>query len=191
MKNDQLTQLWNSQKNDVPHESPEQIIRKARKQRDRQYISIAVMSITVLVLILYTLYYGPHRWNNFTFGLVLMISSLVFRVILEFVSLYQKENRLISLDSRSFQEYLKKHYTLRLKINYIITPICFAMYVFGFTKLLPYFKQEFSEGFYIYILISGFASFVILSIIIVNSILKESHFLRESRKSNLKKSPQN
>ena len=182
MKNDQLTQLWNSQKNDVPYESPEQIIRKAKKQRNNQYISIVVMSTTVLILVLYAGYYAFHRWNNFTLGLVLMISSLMFRIVLEFISLYQKESQLISLDSTAFQAYLKKHYTLRLKINYIITPICFATYVFGFTKLLPYFKQEFSEGFYTYILISGFVSFLVLAIIIINSILKESRFLKNQGK---------
>ena len=182
MKNDQLTQLWNSQKNDVPYESPELIIRKAKKQRNNQYISIVVMSTTVLILVLYAGYYAFHRWNNITLGLVLMISSLMFRIVLEFISLYQKESQLISLDSTAFQAYLKKHYTLRLKINYIITPICFATYVFGFTKLLPYFKQEFSEGFYTYILISGFVSFLVLAIIIINSILKESRFLKNQGK---------
>ncbi|WP_222931300.1 hypothetical protein, partial [Xanthovirga aplysinae] len=99
--------------------------------------------------------------------------------ILEFISLYRKESQLISLDNMSFQKYLKKYYKLRLKVNYIITPICFALYIFGFTRLLPYFQQEFSEGFYTYILISGFVSLFVLAIIIANSTLKESNFLKQ------------
>lgn len=182
MKNDKLSQIWNSQKNDLPLEKPEQIIKKAKKQRNRQYIAIVVMSTTVLTLLLYTIFYGSKHWNDFTLGLVLMISSLVFRVILEFISLYRKENQLIALDGKSYQAYLQKHYRLRLKINYIITPLCFVIYVFGFIKLLPYFKHDFSEGFYTYILISGFVSLLLLLVIIVSGIIKESRFLRQLKK---------
>lgn len=179
MENDKLTQLWNQNKDNSAITAPEIIIKKAKKQRYGQFIAIAVMSLTVLILLTYSIFTINNQWNNFTLGLVLMISSLTFRIILEFVSLYQKENQLISLDSISFKKYLKKHYKLRLKVNYIITPICFAIYVFGFTKLLPYFKQAFSEGFYTYILISGIVSLFVLAVIIVKNILNENDFLKK------------
>ena len=179
MENDNLTRIWKSQKNDSSQGEPEYIIKKAKKQRNSQYTAIVIMSITVLILLGYTAYFASGQWNDFSFGLVLMISSLTFRVILEFITLYRKENQLIALDNKAFQAYLKKHYRLRLMINYIITPICFALYIFGFVKLLPYFKAEFSEGFYTYILISGFASLFVIALIVLNSIRKESHFLRQ------------
>jgi hypothetical protein len=179
MKNDKLTRIWNSQKKDSPLSDPELVIRKANKQRSGQFASIAIMSITVLVLVIYAAYYTGSQWNNFSLGLLLMISSLAFRIILEFVSLYRKESRLVTMDNISFQKYLKKHYKLRLKVNYIITPICFAIYLYGFLKLLPYFKREFSEYFYTYILVSGFVSLLILAIIIVQSIVKECNFLQQ------------
>ena len=179
MENDKLTQLWNQNKDNSTIADTETIIKKAKKQRYGQFIAIAVMSLTVLILLIYSIYYINNQWNDFALGLLLMISSLTFRIILEFVSLYQKENQLISLDSISFKKYLKKHYKLRLKVNYIITPICFAIYVFGFTKLLPYFKQAFSEGFYTYILISGIVSLFVLALIIVKNILKENDFLKK------------
>ena len=177
MENDKLSQLWNSQENEITLDSPEQIINKAKKQRSSQFISIAVMTITVLVLLTYGGYYAFNNWNNFTLGMVLMISSLTFRIILEFISLYKKESQLMALDAQAFNKYLKGHYKMRLKINYIITPICFAIYVIGFILLLPYFKQMFSKGFYIYILISGFASMGVIAIIIIKSIIKERNFL--------------
>ncbi|AUP79464.1 hypothetical protein [Flavivirga eckloniae] len=179
MKNDKLTQTWNRQKNVPPLANPDHIIKKAKKQRSKQFIAIAAMSITVLTLLIYSIYYSSNQWNNFTLGLVLMISSLTFRIILEFVSLYRKESQVISLDNLSFKKYLKRHYKIRSKVNYIITPICFAIYIFGFTRLLPYFEQELSKGFYTYILISGIVSLFVIAIIIVNSILKESHFLNQ------------
>lgn len=177
MKNDKLSQIWNSQTYDSTIESPDQIIKKAKKQRNSQYISIAIMSITVIILLIYAFYYVGNNWNRFTLGMVLMISSLSFRIILELVSLYRKENRLVTLDNRSFKKYLKKHYKLRLKVNYMITPICFAIYVYGFTMLLPYFNQMFSESFYTYILISGIISLFIIAVFIIKSILKEHNFL--------------
>ena len=179
MKNDKLTQIWNSQKNNMPLENPEHIIKKAGKQRNKQYISIVVMSITFLILLFFTLYYAGSQWNNFMFGLVLMIASLLLRVIFEFISLYRKEAQLVTLDNFTFQKYLRKHFRLRLNVNYILTPISIAAYVFGFTKLLPYFKQGLSEAFYTYILISGFASLLVLVVIIVKGIKKESRFLRQ------------
>ena len=177
MKNDKLSQIWNSQTYDSFIENPDHIIKKAKKQRNRQFISIAVMSITVLILVIYATYYVSNNWNNFTLGIVLMISSLAFRIILEFISLYRKESQLVSLDNRTFKKYLKRYYKMRLKVNYIITPICFTIYIFGFIMLLPYFKQMFSKGFYTYILISGFVSLLVIAAIIINTIRKEHIFL--------------
>lgn len=179
MENDKLTKLWNQTKDNSTIMDPESIIKKAKKQRYRQFIAITVMSITVLILLTYSIYTINNKWNNFALGLVLMISSLTFRIILEVVSLYQKEHKLISLDNRLFKKYLKRHYKTRLAVNYIITPICFAIYIIGFTKLLPYFKQEFSEGFYMYLLISGIVALFVLAVIIVKNILKENDFLKK------------
>lgn len=177
MENDKLSQIWNSQKNDLLLENPENIIKKANKQRNGQFISIIVMSITVIILLIYAAYFVGNNWNKFSLGMVLMISSLSFRIILEFISLYRKESHLVSLDSQSFNKYLKRYYKMRLKVNYIITPICFAIYIYGFTMLMPYFKRMFSEGFYTYILISGIVSFIVIAVIIIKGILKEQNFL--------------
>ncbi len=181
MKNDKLQQLWNDQVTDLSTEHANDVIKKAKNQRRGQYITITVLVVTVLILLIFSIYF-VNQWNDFAVGLILMISSLVFRVTLEFVSLYRKEGQLISLDITSFRKYLKKHYQLRLRINYFVTPVCFAIYVIGFIKLLPYFKQELSKGFYNYILISGIISLLVLIGIIVNSILKENRFLKQLNK---------
>ncbi|CAL2090379.1 conserved membrane hypothetical protein [Tenacibaculum sp. 190524A05c] len=179
MENDKLNQLWKSQKDNSNTNTPESIIKLAQKQRNGQFLSITILSITVIILIAYTIYCSVYEWNNFTIGLLLMIASLVFRIALETISLYRKEQQLIALDSKAFQKYLGKHFKLRKIINYVITPICFIIYTYGFTKLLPYFKQEFSEGFYTYILISGFLSILIIAIIVAYSIRRENKFYEE------------
>ena len=103
MENDKLTQLWNSQQENSNNNNPENIIKLAKKQRNNQFISIGILSVTVVILIAYTIYCSVYKWNNFTFGLLLMISSLVFRIMLEFVSLHKKEQQLISLDTHLFK----------------------------------------------------------------------------------------
>ncbi|WP_138434143.1 hypothetical protein [Winogradskyella algicola] len=178
MENDILNNIWSSQ-DKTTVSNPEAIINKAKKQRRRQYGSILIMGLTVTVLIGFTIFVSPSQWNNFTLGLLLMISSLVFRITLELSTIYLKDQKLIILDNKSYKSYLKRHYKSRLWVHYLITPICLAIYIYGFYLLLPYFKREFSEGFYLYILISGFGSIPGIIAIIIYSIRKELRFLNK------------
>ena len=188
MENDNLNKLWEIHAKNSLNLNPKDIITKARKQRNGQYISIIVMSLTVAILIIYAFYYAFNQWNTFNLGLILMISSLALRIVLEFYSLYRKEKQLISMTQKSYHAYLKKYYKTRLMINYVITPICISVYIFGFYLLLPYFKEYFSRAFYTYILISGIISIIVVIAIIINSTLKEQRFLKQlhKRKKNIK-----
>lgn len=102
MENDNLNKLWEMQANDSSNFNPKEIITKAKKQRNRQYTSITVMSLTVILLIIYAFYYAFNQMNTFNLGLILMVTSLTLRIILEFYSLYRKENQLISMTQKSY-----------------------------------------------------------------------------------------
>ena len=182
MENDNLNKLWENQANDSSNFNPADIITKAKKLRNEQYISISVMSLTVVILIIYASYYAFNQWNTFNLGLILMISSLTLRIMLEFYSLYSKEKQLISMTQKSYHTYLKKYYKIRLIINYVITPVCIAIYIFGFYLLLPYFKNYFSKGFYTYIIISGIISLAVVIAIIIKSTIKEQRYLKQLHK---------
>ena len=120
--------------------------------------------------------------NTFNLGLILMVTSLTLRIILEFYSLYRKENQLISMTQKSYHAYLKKYYKARQMVNYVITPICIAVYIFGFYLLLPYFKKYFSNGFYTYIIVSGVISLIFVIVIIVKSTITEQRYLKQLHK---------
>ncbi|QXP59830.1 hypothetical protein [Olleya sp. HaHaR_3_96] len=182
MENDNLNKLWDIQVNDISNFNPKDIITKAKKQRNSQYISITVLSLTVVVLIIYAFYYAFNQWNTFNLGLIFMISSLTLRIILEFLSLYRKEKQLISMTQKSYLAYLKKYYKTRQIINYIITPVCITVYIFGFYLLLPYFKVYFSNGFYTYIIVSGGISLIVVIVIIVKSTINEQRYLKQLHK---------
>lgn len=182
MENDNLNKLWEMQANDSSNFNPKEIITKAKKQRNRQYTSITVMSLTVILLIIYAFYYAFNQMNTFNLGLILMVTSLTLRIILEFYSLHRKENQLISMTQKSYHAYLKKYYKARQMVNYVITPICIAVYIFGFYLLLPYFKKYFSNGFYTYIIVSGVISLIVVIVIIVKSTIKEQRYLKQLHK---------
>jgi len=183
MENDNLNKLWELQRPVGTTLDPKALIAKAKQQRNRQYISIAVMAATVLTLIIYGFYVAFKQWNTFNLGLILMVSSLSIRIILEFVSLVKKENKLISMPQKAYHRYLKKYYKMRLILNFVITPLCIITYTFGFYLLLPYFKEYFSHGFYIYLVISGFVSILGISIIIGYSIRKEKRCLHQLQRN--------
>lgn len=177
VKND-LNNIWESQGRNLSIPLADEIISIAKKQQNRQYLGIIIKGITILILLIYTFYYSFNKWNSFNLGLLIMVTSLMIRIIIEFFALYKKEHKLISLDHKTYQSYLKQHYKKRLIVNYIITPVCFISYIIGFCLLLPYFKESFSQSFYYYILVSGFLSMVVILGIIIRSISKEQQFLK-------------
>ena len=92
MENDNLNKLWDIQANEISNFNPKNIIKKAKKQRNSQYISITVMSLTVVVLIIYAFYYAFNQWNTFNLGLILMISSLTFELSWSSIRYIAKKN---------------------------------------------------------------------------------------------------
>ncbi|HEA19491.1 hypothetical protein LCGC14_1136180 [marine sediment metagenome] len=178
MENDFLNKVWDTQDTSVPKFSANEIITKAKKHRFSQYVTITIISLTVIVLIIYAFRFAFQSWNSFNLGLFLMISSLILRVIFEFYSVYRKESQLISMDLKSYYAYLKNYYRIRLSVNYIVTPLCIIVYGIGFYLLLPYFERDLSKGFYTYILISGIASMLVVIVFTIYGISKETRFLK-------------
>ncbi|MDC7998945.1 hypothetical protein [Gilvibacter sediminis] len=178
MEKDKLSQLWEAQHEQTLQLNPDSLKKLASRQRKGQYLTLLIIGMTFLIVGVYALIYALGSWNNFSLGLLLMLGSLGARIGFELFSLYKKEAQLIAMDPLRFQEYLKRHYRLRLRVNYWITPLCFGIYLIGFVLLLPYFKQAFSSGFYNYLLISGFGSILLVGIIIARSVIKEQRFLK-------------
>ncbi|MGY6557883.1 MAG: hypothetical protein ACXIT9_01235 [Nitritalea sp.] len=179
MESDKLQELWNRQVGKMPTFTPGDILLKAKKQRTVQYISITVLVLTALILSVYAWFYAFKQWNSFNLGLLLMISSLVVRVLIEMLSFYRKESRLVTMDHKSYHAYLKKYYGIRRFVNYLITPVSVITYIIGYSLLLPYFKAYFSYGFYTYIQVSGAVSIGGIILLILYGIIKEERLLKQ------------
>jgi len=178
MENKTINQIWEQQPSTLPQFPSREIIKKAATQRRNQKTGIAVMCITVGILILYAIWQFPDEINMFIAGLFLMIASLVVRIAIEIASNWRKVSGMVHLDGKQYLDYLKRFYHWRKRIHFIITPLCFGGYIFGLLQLFPYFKREFSEGFYIYLIVSGSLSIAVIAVIIINQVRKELVFLK-------------
>lgn len=166
---------------------PEALIRlaeqKAKKVKTKQLVTIAILSITVIVIIWYFATYAGTTFNRFSIGLLLMIVSLLIRIVIEYISFRKLHKIDIRADFKTYTKQLTAFYNKRRMIHLIITPLLFAAYVTGFILLLPVFQEQFSEGFYRYVLVSGIVSMVVLAFVIIQVNRRELKLLAHLKQS--------
>ena len=173
-----INEIWEQQTTAPPQFKSQQIIKQAVAQRRKQKTGIAVMCITVGILTIYAVWQLTDEINMFIVGLYIMIASLLVRIAIEIASNLKKVSGMVDLDGKQYLEHLKRFYNWRKRIHFVITPICFAGYLFGLWQLFPYFKREFSNGFYIYLVASAIISLAVIAAIIFNQVRKELVFLK-------------
>jgi hypothetical protein len=177
MNFEELSQNWQTQDNVEDYISADQI--KSQAQNLTQHFklkklwTIGILSLTFIILISFFISVGAY--NNWTesLGLILMIGMLLIRVILELISKQQLQQIDQALNFQSYIEKHKRYFKNRQWIHFVFTPIIYLAYFGGFLAMLPVFKAELSEGFYLYILISGVAVFIVLALFIGFHIRKE------------------
>ena len=92
-----------------------------------------------------------------------MISALGIRIGVEWWSSVQLRKLNIGDIAGSYLKQLVRFYQIRKRIHGTFTVVVFGLYVLGFAMLLPLFKESLSNGFFIYIIVSGvfvFASLI-------------------------------
>lgn len=172
-----IQEIWNLQKDAKPEKNALELIAQAEKHsktiKQNHIWTIGIISFTVLILICYFVWTKSYQFNSLTFGLSLMISMLVFRIILEINSGVKFRRITPDLSLIDYSKKVKDFYEWRKKIHVILTPIIYISYFIGFTMLLPAFKANFSDGFFIYYLVSGYGFFLIFGYFLTKQIRKE------------------
>jgi hypothetical protein len=102
-----------------------------------------------------------------------MIVMLIVRIILEINSTAKLKSIKPDLSLTDYSQKVKTFYEGRKKIHLILTPIIYISYFLGFTMLLPTFKVNFSNGFYLYCLVSGYGFFFVFGYFLIRQIRKE------------------
>ena len=155
------------------------VIESSNVLRNKQMIGQIVLGITVLILLGFFFYISAYKNNTVFLGLGIMIGSLVLRIGIEFFTVIKKSNLPADKDMKSFTHELIRFYKGRRYLHFLVTPLLFASYIFGFILLLPSFKQALSPGFYTYIFISSWLIFLALAILIGYQIRKELILLKD------------
>jgi hypothetical protein len=156
---DEIQQLWNQQSLPVTTPQPEAVIKAAQKKmrtiRANHLFTMGILTVTVVALTAYFFAYTNFTFNRFFTGLLFMAGSLLLRVGLEYAS-YRRFNKIdVHADFTAYTNGITQFYKGREKIHFYLTPLVLVLYFVGFAILLPIFKETFSAGFYLYIVISG------------------------------------
>ncbi|KFF06361.1 hypothetical protein [Flavobacterium reichenbachii] len=176
-----LQNIWNQQTEYDSKPAAAAVIEKAeahtKKIKRNHFWTRAILSLTVIILIFYYIWAGAYKQTQFSFGLCIMITMLIIRVALEWISGEKLENLKTDVTLLEYSKQANQFYQWRKKIHYIFTPIIYLTYTAGFTFLLPIFKETFSRGFYLYVVSSGFVFLLVFGLIMVRIIKKEMQLL--------------
>lgn len=173
-----LEQAWQQQASKgVQRPMPEQLMQLSKEHakhlKSKFRWTIGLLSIVVFILIVYFATYAGLNLATFSIGLLLMIGSLTIRILLEWISTLQFQQLDRLADFSTFLQQSTTFYRKRRFLHLLITPILYATYIIGFVLLLPVFKQEFSNGIYLYFVFSGFGSLGVLAWFIYKANRKE------------------
>lgn len=172
-----IQEIWNSQSDTKPNTTASSLIVKAKEHtktlKRNHYWTIGIISVTALILLYYFFWTNSHQFNSLTIGLIVMIVMLIARISLEINSAAKLKSIKPDLSLIEYTQKVKTFYESRKKIHLILTPIIYISYFIGFTMLLPTFKANFSYGFYIYCLVSGYGFFFVFGYFLIKQIKKE------------------
>ncbi len=175
-----LKSEWEDQPvQNTPINGAKDIIQKVAFLNKKQQITSIILTITIVVLLGFFFYITAYKNTVASIALILMASSLLVRVFIEFFSIRKLQQIKITVSTKTYKSKIVSYSKNRLKTHYVITPIILIMYSIGFIMLLPIFKQGLSYGFYIYILISGILVLITLALFIRKQILKELSVIKE------------
>jgi hypothetical protein len=172
-----IQSLWTKQVDASPPNDSNTLIKVANQKikiiKRNHAGTIVILSATIAVLVYYYLWLFNVAISNRIIGLQLMIFVLFARVILEIISIIQFYKIDFTADFKNYTKQLMSFYKLRKAIHFILTPIIYISYIVGFASMLPLFKENFSTGFYIYILVSGFGFLILFSYFLLKVIKKD------------------
>lgn len=176
-----LQNIWNQQTESDTKTTAVDMIEKAEKHTKKvkrnHFWTRIILSLTAIILISYYIWVGAYKQTQFSFGLCIMITMLLIRVALEFISGEKLANLKTDVTLIEYSKQAHQFYQWRKRIHYIFTPIIYVAYIVGFTFLLPIFKENFSRGFYLYIVFSGFGFLLIFGFFMFRIIKEEVRLL--------------
>ncbi|HEA28992.1 MAG TPA: hypothetical protein ENH91_03190 [Leeuwenhoekiella sp.] len=177
---EKLQHTWESQPNEKTAQiSAQSLIKKTGDIQKGYRLTYLILIITVLVVILFYFYISGYQNTTVSIAFALMGTALFTRIGLEFWC----RHKLITINPGQNVEQYKNaviaYYKKRNYVHYLVTPLTLALYISGFTMLLPFFKVSLSYGFYMYIFISFIMLCIVGGVFFIIQIRKEQKMLTE------------
>ena len=160
-----------------PEKGHQEIIRKSGDIHDKKRISQVVLGAAILILGLFFFYISTDISSTAFWGPGIMAGTLVMKMYIEFAMI---KNRRFPIDEAMthYKRQLIRYYKTRKYIHFIVTPLLFAAYIYGFVMLLSIFEQELLGEFYTYIIYSSWVVFLGLAVLIGVQSRKELEILK-------------
>lgn len=175
-----LKSQWENQPQEsTPNNGSELIVQKINTIKGKQRIMNLVLLSTIGILTSFFFYIEAYKYGLVSFALVLMISSLLVRIVIEYISLKRLKQIKITTNVTVFNKNMIAYYKNRVRTHYVSTPIIILLYSVGFIILLPSFKKSLSSGFYNYIICSALIILIVMLFYIRKQIKKELSVLKE------------
>jgi hypothetical protein len=174
---EELQSLWNQQSDATPKLNSNEIMAKShnniRKIKRSHFWTIGILTMLIFTLGYFYFWIFNDKIANQIKGLTLMIIVIIVRIILEIISIFKFSKIDFAGSFKNYTEQLTAFYKFRKITHFIITPLIYLSYFSGFISLLPLFKENLSEGFYLYVVISGIGFLAFFSFFLFKIVRKD------------------
>lgn len=182
---EELQRNWEKSKNNIESQtgSFDGLYKKIRSREKENYFfyygTVTILSITLLAISLFFYYAAPVKEILSRVGAGLMILGLLFRIVIEIISIY-KAKRINNLDStlKTAENAINFH-SFRKSIHQIVSPIVIVLYTAGFYMITPEFSLHMKLWNIVLYDILYVVIGIILFIVIRKGVKKEMEKLRE------------
>lgn len=180
-----LQNKWESSKKEIElsNDSLDILYSKIKKKEKENYYfyygTITILLATLIVISLFFYYVAPVKEILSRIGVGLMILGLLFRILIEIISIY-KAKQINNIDNtlKTTENTINFH-QFRKTIHKVIAPIIIALYTIGFYIITPEFSLYIEFWNLVLIDISYVIIGIILFIVIRKGVKKEMQKLND------------
>ena len=180
-----LQNKWESNKKEIElsNDSLDILYGKIKKKEKENYFfyygTITILLVTLIVISLFFYYVAPVKETLSRIGVGLMISGLLFRILIEIISIY-KAKQINNIDNtlKTTENTINFH-RFRKTIHKVIAPITIILYTIGFYIITPEFSLYIEFWNLVLIDISYVIIGIILFIVIRKGVKKEMQKLTD------------
>ena len=180
-----LQSTWERNKENI--ESPtanfDSLYKKIKSKEKENYFfyygTITILLVTLIVISLFFYTIAPVKESLSQIGVGLMIGGLLFRIIIEMISIHKAKHINVMDSSLETAENAMEFHEFRKKIHQVIAPVVIALYTIGFFMITPEFSIYMPFWNIVLIDVSYIVIGVILFFVIRKGVRKEMQKLAE------------